>query len=106
METLLEGPAWMLREHSGILEVLGDTYGTYGGSGYQGFCGARGMVGVVVQAPMGLNRAAGHDGSDRQKEKMALRLGTVPEALIPGADWLKAVMGRDLNSPFNPSSRL
>ena len=54
------------------------------GGRYQGFCGSRGMMGVVVQAPMGLNRAAGHDGSDRQKEKMALRMGTVPEALIPG----------------------
>ena len=31
METLLGGPEWMLREHLGILEVLGDTYGTYGG---------------------------------------------------------------------------
>ena len=89
METLLGGPEWMLKEHLGILEGLGDTYGTYVGGGYQGFRGARSMMGVVVRAAMGLNRAAGHDGSDRQKEKMALRLGTAPEALIPGADWLK-----------------
>ena len=54
------------------------------GGRYQGFCGSRGMMGVVVQAPMGLNWAAGHDGSDRQKEKVALRQGTAPEALIPG----------------------
>ena len=36
------------------------------------------------EAAMGFNWAAGHDGSYRQKEKMALRLGTVPDALIPG----------------------
>ena len=50
----------------------------------EGFCGARDMMGVVVRAPMGLNWAEGHDGSYRRKEEMALRLGTAPEALIPG----------------------
>ena len=75
----------MLREHLGILQGLGDIYGTYWeGRIPEGFCGARGMMGVVVRAAMGLNWAAGHDGSDRQNEEMALRLGTVPEALIPG----------------------
>ena len=63
----------------------GDIYATYEGA--TGVCGPWGMMGVVVPAPMGLYGAAGHDGSERQKGKMAPTPGTVPEAPITEPPW-------------------
>lgn len=87
---LLGGPKRVLRGHLGILEGLGDTFATSGGWTL-GFCGARGMTGVVVPAPLGLNWAAGLDGSYRQEEKRWRRhQAPPPKARTPaliGCGW-------------------